>query len=231
MSKSAMFEVKLFSEMSPMIAEIISEMKNGTSFSQLIESPPYMTKFPEPPGPKHTEEIKALGCFEAMAEFSIRVLCEAARRGQKEIAASSFLRIIFPAALFYAEKFNHPLSLSLTADRYDLTNRERQIVSLLDIGKSAKQVAGELGISINTVMGAMRRVSRKTKSHSTLEALAKLRSYNPAQDPLAAPKLLCALKGSIDEAALVSAQKISRRKNPTVKMRRRMNLRNLTKKP
>lgn len=55
----------------------------------------------------------------------------------------------------------------------DLTDRERDLLSLLARGKQYKEIADQLGISVDTVRSHIRRVYRKLHVHSRTEAAVK----------------------------------------------------------
>lgn len=55
---------------------------------------------------------------------------------------------------------------------YELTNREEQIVSLLQSGKPNKQIAYELGLSIGTVKVHLHNIMNKLGAHNRIQVLA-----------------------------------------------------------
>jgi RNA polymerase sigma factor (sigma-70 family) len=55
----------------------------------------------------------------------------------------------------------------------DLTERERELLSLLARGKQYKEIADQLGISTDTVRSHIRRIYRKLHVHSRTEATVK----------------------------------------------------------
>ncbi len=59
------------------------------------------------------------------------------------------------------------------ADNYNLTNREKQILSNLSKGNSYKLIAAELAISIDTVRTHIKKVYEKLQVHSQTEAVSK----------------------------------------------------------
>ena len=60
-------------------------------------------------------------------------------------------------------------------ERPRLSPREKQVLRTLASGLSYKQVAGELGISIDTVRTYVRSLYRKLGAHSVTEAIARAR--------------------------------------------------------
>jgi len=59
------------------------------------------------------------------------------------------------------------------SSRVDLTERERDVLRCLVAGLSYKQVAAELGISIDTVRAHIRSVYRKLQVHNVAEAVSR----------------------------------------------------------
>jgi DNA-binding NarL/FixJ family response regulator len=68
----------------------------------------------------------------------------------------------------------------------DLTQRESEVLQLIGAGRSNKQTARELGISVHTVRNHVQHILDKLGAHSQLEAVAiasrlgLLRSHGPA---------------------------------------------------
>lgn len=58
-----------------------------------------------------------------------------------------------------------------------LTNRERDILLLIRLGKTNKQVADELGVSVNTVKTHMKNLFAKLKVHNRTQATLKAKNY------------------------------------------------------
>jgi LuxR family maltose regulon positive regulatory protein len=56
-----------------------------------------------------------------------------------------------------------------------LTERELAILTLLEVGRGYKGTATDLGISLNTVRSAVRKIYGKLQVHSLLEALERTR--------------------------------------------------------
>jgi DNA-binding NarL/FixJ family response regulator len=56
---------------------------------------------------------------------------------------------------------------------YKLTNREKEILTLLSKGKSFKLIAADLSISIDTVRVHIRNVYEKLQVHTQIEAVTK----------------------------------------------------------
>jgi len=54
-----------------------------------------------------------------------------------------------------------------------LTNRERDILTFLGEGKSSKEIAGILRLSVRTVGSHRRSICRKLHAHSTAELVQK----------------------------------------------------------
>jgi DNA-binding NarL/FixJ family response regulator len=59
------------------------------------------------------------------------------------------------------------------ADNYNLTQREKEILSNLSKGNSYKLIAAELSISIDTVRTHIKRIYEKLQVHSQVEAVSK----------------------------------------------------------
>ena len=59
------------------------------------------------------------------------------------------------------------------ADSEDLSDRERELLSLLARGKQYKEIADQLAISTDTVRSHIRRIYRKLHVHSRTEAAVK----------------------------------------------------------
>jgi DNA-binding NarL/FixJ family response regulator len=62
---------------------------------------------------------------------------------------------------------------SAPAGSDDLSDRERELLSLLARGKQYKEIADQLGISTDTVRSHIRRIYRKLHVHSRTEAAVK----------------------------------------------------------
>ena len=58
-------------------------------------------------------------------------------------------------------------------DTYQLTHREKEMLSLLSKGNSHKMIAAESGISIETVRSHLKKIYDKLQVHSQTEALSK----------------------------------------------------------
>ncbi len=58
-----------------------------------------------------------------------------------------------------------------------LTERELAILTLLEVGRGYKGTATDLGISLNTVRSAVRKIYGKLQVHSLLEALERTRRH------------------------------------------------------
>jgi DNA-binding CsgD family transcriptional regulator len=58
------------------------------------------------------------------------------------------------------------------AEQVGLTRRQKQVLGLLADGKSPKEIAGELGVSVNTVRTHINAILHKLDAHSQLEAVA-----------------------------------------------------------
>jgi len=56
-----------------------------------------------------------------------------------------------------------------------LSPRELQILAMRERGLALKQIAGELGISLNTVKWHLRNILHKTKTLSSLAAIYRVR--------------------------------------------------------
>jgi len=62
---------------------------------------------------------------------------------------------------------------TLPQNDYQLTNREKEILSLLSEGNSHKMIAASLTISIETVRSHLKNIYDKLHVHSQTEALSK----------------------------------------------------------
>ena len=70
----------------------------------------------------------------------------------------------------------------VTAHVAHLTPRERQVMELLAVGKSSKEIATALAVSVRTVEGHRRNVLRKMEVESAVQlarAIAGLRRPEP----------------------------------------------------
>lgn len=94
--------------------------------------------------------------------------------------------LLSTAVIFYFYK-KDPLKLSgsqvATEDainavvrRYALTERERDVLKLINMGKSNLQIAGELSISENTVKRHINNIFKKTETQSRHEVIFKISS-------------------------------------------------------
>ena len=72
-------------------------------------------------------------------------------------------------ALRVMKFFNQPKSSS---SDYNLTNKEKEVLTLLADGNSYKMVAAQLGIAFNTVNAHVRRIYEKLHVHSVGEAVS-----------------------------------------------------------
>lgn len=59
------------------------------------------------------------------------------------------------------------------ADTYQLTSREKQILTSLSVGNSYKLIAFDFGISIDTVRSHIKKIYEKLQVHSQTEAVSK----------------------------------------------------------
>ena len=66
-----------------------------------------------------------------------------------------------------------------TAPHPHLTRRQVEVLRLLEQGRSTKQIAAELHLSIETVRNHIRRLFRALGVHSRLEAVAAARAASP----------------------------------------------------
>ena len=69
---------------------------------------------------------------------------------------------------------------TLTAPPPRLTPRQVEVLRLLEQGRSTKQIAAELHLSIETVRNHIRRLFRALGVHSRLEAVAAARVASPS---------------------------------------------------
>jgi DNA-binding NarL/FixJ family response regulator len=68
---------------------------------------------------------------------------------------------------------------TLTTPPPQLTPRQVEVLRLLEQGRSTKQIAAELHLSIETVRNHIRRLFRALGVHSRLEAVAAARAASP----------------------------------------------------
>jgi len=54
----------------------------------------------------------------------------------------------------------------------NLTSREKQILEIIGTGKTTKQIAEELGVSVSTVGNHRKHICKKLNLHSTAELVA-----------------------------------------------------------
>ena len=81
---------------------------------------------------------------------------------------------------------NHPDRSESVKDKWVLTKREAEIASLLTRGRTNKQIAGELGISENTIKTFVKRLFIKLGVHSRSELISEIYKLTPsANRPLA----------------------------------------------
>jgi DNA-binding NarL/FixJ family response regulator len=60
-----------------------------------------------------------------------------------------------------------------SANKYDFTNREKEILTLLCKGNSYKMIAAELGLSFETIRTYIKKIYGKLQVHSATEAVSK----------------------------------------------------------
>ena len=65
-------------------------------------------------------------------------------------------------------------AVEVIAARYDLTEREKEVLDHINRGKSNKQIAAELSISENTVKRHVNSIFRKTETQSRHEIVFKI---------------------------------------------------------
>jgi DNA-binding NarL/FixJ family response regulator len=58
-----------------------------------------------------------------------------------------------------------------------LTQREQDVLAMLEVGTDTRTIARELGITVNTCRGYVKTLLAKLDAHSQLEAVAVARSY------------------------------------------------------
>lgn len=69
-------------------------------------------------------------------------------------------------------------AVKLVAEQYGLSEREREVLELMNCGKSNGQIAGELNISENTVKRHTSNIFKKTNTGSRHEIMYKVTSVN-----------------------------------------------------
>jgi DNA-binding CsgD family transcriptional regulator len=152
--------------------EVLEEARRNRSFPEFVMSNAFVQVCDEP----RADEIRSDFFLLLFAEALISAICKAALHGNISLARALFLRVISPGLRFYKNAFGQPFDLSASAVRHRLTDREKSILPLLERGIPMKGIAGQLDISINTVKASVQRLIRKTKSHSAIEAIYKLRT-------------------------------------------------------
>jgi len=60
-------------------------------------------------------------------------------------------------------------------DKYQLTPREKELITALSEGSSYKMIAANLFISVDTVRSHIKNIYVKMQAHTQLEAVAKAR--------------------------------------------------------
>lgn len=83
----------------------------------------------------------------------------------------------------YASPYNEIQDLSNPMATHNFRKREKEVIALLLEGKSNKQIAQELGVSIRTVEFHLSNIYARLESHSRTEAVIKLTEMglrNPA---------------------------------------------------
>jgi DNA-binding CsgD family transcriptional regulator len=65
-------------------------------------------------------------------------------------------------------------------DPAGLSEHERRVVELLRIGRSTRQIAGSMSISLNSTYTYIQRVMIKTHTHSRAELIMKIDPWTPA---------------------------------------------------
>lgn len=79
------------------------------------------------------------------------------------------------SAIALVEKLDRVIDASrILAERFSLTNREIEVAQLLRAGRSTKQIALDLGISVNTARRHIERLLVKLDVHTRTGAVAKL---------------------------------------------------------
>ena len=117
-----------------------------------------------------TDEARIFACLQAGAEGYILKNATAEKiiesindvyAGGASMTPSIALRVM--------KYFNQPASAS---SDFNLTNKEKEVLSLLADGNSYKMVADKLGIAFNTVNAHIRRIYEKLHVHSLGEAVS-----------------------------------------------------------
>jgi DNA-binding NarL/FixJ family response regulator len=145
-------------------------------------------ELPDGDGPHATEQIKALTPAVKVIMLTARAdeqsLVRAIEAGcsgfvQKEDTVEKLFEAI--VATYQGETITAPsdlqplLRLLRPTHRglgFDLTSREREILGLMASGLVNKQIADQLGLTLNTVRNHAQNVLNKLQSHSKLEAVA-----------------------------------------------------------
>jgi DNA-binding NarL/FixJ family response regulator len=89
----------------------------------------------------------------------------------REIGIQRLRRLVVRHGVI-AEENTEP-GASIDREVYGLTTREDQILRMLVVGPSLKDVAGKLGVSYNTVSNHVRHIHQKLHVHSRGEVIAK----------------------------------------------------------
>jgi DNA-binding NarL/FixJ family response regulator len=72
------------------------------------------------------------------------------------------------------KRLDNEKSFKVECDKYTITNRERDVLKLVLVGKSNNQIAEELYISINTVKKHLSHIYRKMNVKSRTELTARI---------------------------------------------------------
>ena len=148
------------------------------------------------PLPKHERQVRALTSLDRRLAAKIRMqsikngesnrllLQEATRapgdsrmpahRGTPQMRQRKIdARCVGPSSL--SERLEPPKFMRMGAkDSPPLTKRELEILQLFSTGKSGKEIADSLGVSINTVYNHKRNIHAKVGAHNSIEALRKI---------------------------------------------------------
>jgi DNA-binding CsgD family transcriptional regulator len=78
------------------------------------------------------------------------------------------------AVLIILEPIRQKTSVSRLSDRYGFTKRERTVVEDLILGRTNKEIASDLGISLPSVKAHLKQIMRKTNTTTRTGVLAQI---------------------------------------------------------
>jgi DNA-binding CsgD family transcriptional regulator len=92
----------------------------------------------------------------------------------RKYCSSQLFKILKINQLQNEKRLDNEKSFKVECDKYTITNRERDVLKLVLVGKSNNQIAEELYISINTVKKHLSHIYRKMNVKSRTELTARI---------------------------------------------------------